>query len=99
LKQTKGMRHGRSHQGAYGKRRVASCRSYSFAHAKIKNLTIANFGILKSMLALVTWYVLFKIDWCTYKKNISLIERFFSDFAEHHPKTFAKVVEAISKNL
>jgi len=70
--------------------------NYSFAHRKDKkshNRKLWNIKINAGARELGMSYSRF-ID-SLKKKNIMLDRKILSDFAEHHPKTFAKVMEAV----
>ncbi len=94
LKQTKGFRHGRGSKERQAKDALLHAGSYSFAHRKDKkshnrklwnikiNAGAREFGISYS-----------KLIGALHKKNILLDRKIMSDFAEHHPKTFAKILE------
>ena len=96
LKQTKGMRHGRSTKERQAKEALLHAGNYSFAHRKDKkshNRKLWNIKINAGARELGMSYSRF-ID-SLKKKSIMLDRKILSDFAEHHPKTFAKVMEAV----
>ncbi|MEI6280515.1 MAG: 50S ribosomal protein L20 [bacterium] len=96
LKQTKGMRHGRSTKERQAKDALLHSGSYSFAHRKDKkshNRKLWNIKINAGARELGMSYS--KLMGALKKKNIELDRKILSDFAEFHPKTFAKVLEAI----
>jgi len=96
LKQTKGMRHGRSTKERQAKEALLHAGAYSFAHRRDKkshNRKLWNIKINAGARGLGTSYSRF-ID-ALKKKNIVLDRKIMSDFAEHHPKTFAKIIEAV----
>src|SRR3989338_3283241 len=96
LKQTKGMRHGRSTKERQAKEALLHAGNYSFAHRKDKkshNRKLWNIKINAGALELGMSYSRF-ID-SLKKKSIMLDRKILSDLAEHHPKTFAKVMKAV----
>lgn len=95
LKQTKGMRHGRSTKERLAKDALLHAGSYSFAHRKDKkshNRKLWNIKINAGARELGMSYS--KLLGALHKKNIILDRKILSDFAEHHPATFAKIVAA-----
>lgn len=95
MKQTKGMRHGRSTKERQAKDALLHAGSYSFAHRRDKkshNRKLWNIKINAGARELGISYS--KLIDGLHKKNIMLDRKILSDFAEHHPKTFAKVVAA-----
>ena len=96
LKQTKGMRHGRSTKERQAKDALLHAGSYSFAHRidkKSHNRKLWNIKINAGARDLGMSYS--KLLGALHKKNILLDRKILSDFAEHHPKTFAKILEAV----
>jgi large subunit ribosomal protein L20 len=96
LKQTKGFRHGRSKKERLAKDALLHAGSYSFAHRKDKkshNRKLWNIKINAGARELGMSYS--KLMDALKKKNIELDRKILSDFAEHNPNTFAKVIEAI----
>ena len=96
LKQTKGMRHGRSTKERQAKEALLHAGNYAFAHRKDKkshNIKLWNIKINAGARELGTTYS--KLIDGLKKKNIMLDRKILSDFAEHHPSTFAKVLEAV----
>ncbi|MCC7160107.1 50S ribosomal protein L20 [Candidatus Nomurabacteria bacterium] len=96
LKQTKGFRHGRSKKERLAKDALLHAGSYSFAHRKDKkshNRKLWNIKINAGARELGMSYS--KLIGALKKKNIELDRKILSDFAEHHPNTFAKVLEAV----
>jgi len=94
LKQTKGMRHGRSTKERQAKEALLHAGNYSFAHRKDKkshNRKLWNIKINAGARELGVSYS--KLIGALKKKNIMLDRKILSDFAEHHPKTFAKILE------
>lgn len=96
LKQTKGMRHGRSTKERQAKEALLHAGSYSFAHRKDKkshNRKLWNIKINAGARELGTTYS--KLINTLHKKNIMLDRKILSDFAEHHTKTFARILESL----
>ena len=96
LKQTKGFRHGRGSKERQAKDALLHSGSYSFAHRKDKkshNRKLWNIKINAGARELGMSYS--KLIGALKKKNIELDRKILSDFAEHHPKTFAKVLAAV----
>ena len=96
LKQTKGMRHGRSTKERQAKEALLHAGAYSFAHRRDKkshNRKLWNIKINASARELGTTYS--KLIDGIKKKNIALDRKILADLAEHHPETFAKVLEAV----
>lgn len=96
LKQTKGFRHGRSKKERLAKDALLHAGSYSFAHRKDKkshNRKLWNIKINAGARELGMSYS--KLMGALKKKNIELDRKILSDFAEHNPNTFAKVLEAV----
>lgn len=96
LKQTKGFRHGRSTKERQAKEALLHAGNYSFAHRKDKkshNRKLWNIKINAGARENGTTYSRL-IDGLK-KKNILLDRKILANFAEHHPKTFAKVLEAV----
>ena len=96
LKQTKGFRHGRSTKERQAKDALLHAGNYSFAHRKDKkshNRKLWNIKINAGARELGTTYS--KLINGLAKKQIMLDRKILADFAEHHPKTFAKVLEAV----
>lgn len=96
LKQTKGMRHGRSTKERQAKEALLHAGNYSFAHRKDKkshNRKLWNIKINAGARELGMSYS--KLIGALHKKNIMLDRKILSDFAEHHPETFAKVLATV----
>jgi len=96
LKQTKGFRHGRSTKERQAKEALLHAGSYSFAHRRDKkshNRKLWNIKINARSRELGMSYS--KLMGALKKKNVELDRKILSDFAENHPKTFAKVLESI----
>ncbi len=95
LKQTKGFRHGRSTKERQAKDALLHAGNYAFAHRRDKkshNRKLWNIKINAGARELGMTYSKL-IDGLT-KKKIMLDRKILADFAEHHPATFAKVLEA-----
>ena len=96
LKQTKGFRHGRSTKERQAKDALLHAGNYAFAHRRDKkshnrklwNIKI-NAGARENGLSYS------KLIGALKKKNILLDRKILSGLAEHSPKTFAKVLEAV----
>lgn len=96
LKQTKGFRHGRSTKERQAKEALLHAGSYSFAHRKDKkshNRKLWNIKINAGARENGMSYS--KLIGELKKKKIELDRKILSDFAENHPKTFAKVLEVV----
>lgn len=96
LKQTKGMRHGRSTKERQAKEALLHAGNYSFAHRRDKkshNRKLWNIKINAGARAEGMSYS--KLMGALNKKNILLNRKMLSDFAENHPTTFAKVMESV----
>jgi len=96
LKQTKGMRHGRSTKERQAKEALLHAGNYSFAHRKDKkshNRKLWNIKINAGARELGISYSVF-IDKLK-KKNILLDRKILSDLAENSPATFAKILESV----
>lgn len=96
MKQTKGMRHGRSTKERQAKEALLHAGNYSFAHRKDKkshNRKLWNIKINAGSRELGMSYS--KLIGALKKKNIALDRKILSDFAENHPATFARVLEAV----
>ena len=95
MKQTKGMRHGRSTKERQAKEALLHAGAYSFAHRRDKkshNRKLWNIKINAGARELGMSYS--KLLGALHKKNIMLDRKILADFAEFHPATFAKVLEA-----
>ncbi len=96
LKQTKGFRHGRSTKERQAKDALLHAGNYSFAHRKDKkshNRKLWNIKINAGARELGTTYS--KLIDSLHKKNVLIDRKILADLAEHHPKTFAKVLESV----
>jgi len=96
LKQTKGFRHGLSTKERQAKDALLHAGNYAFAHRKDKkshNRKLWNIKINAGARELGTTYS--KLIDNLKKKNVLIDRKILADLAEHHPKTFAKVLETI----
>ncbi len=96
LKQTKGMRHGRSTKERQAKDALLHAGAYSFAHRRDKkshNRKLWNIKINAGSRELGLTYS--KLIDGLKKKNIALDRKILADLAENHPATFSKVLAAI----
>ncbi|MCE9549284.1 50S ribosomal protein L20 [Candidatus Nomurabacteria bacterium] len=96
LKQTKGMRHGRSTKERQAKEALLHAGNYSFAHRRDKkshNRKLWNIKINAGARELGISYS--KLIDALKKKNILVDRKILSDLAENHPKTFARVIENV----
>src|ERR1035437_8494320 len=96
LKQTKGMRHGRSTKERQAKEALLHAGNYAFAHRKDKkshNRKLWNIKINAGARELGMSYS--KMIGALTKKKIMLDRKIMADLAENHPATFAKLLEAI----
>ena len=90
------MRHGRSTKERQAKEALLHAGAYSFAHRKDKkshNRKLWNIKINAGARELGTTYS--KLIDSLHKKNILLDRKILSDFAEFHPSTFARILEAV----
>ncbi|KKR70727.1 MAG: 50S ribosomal protein L20 [Candidatus Nomurabacteria bacterium GW2011_GWB1_40_7] len=97
MKQTKGMRHGRSTKERQAKEALLHAGSYAFAHRKDKkshNRKLWNIKINAGARELGMSYS--KLIGALKKNKIELDRKILSGLAEHNPKTFAKILEAVS---
>lgn len=98
LKQTKGMRHGRSTKERQAKEALVHAGSYAFAHRRDKkshNRKLWNIKINAGSRELGMSYS--KLINALKKNNIALDRKILADLAENNSKTFAKVIETVSK--
>jgi len=96
LKQTKGMRHGRSTKERQAKEALLHAGSYAFAHRKDKkshNRKLWNIKINAGARELGMTYS--KLIDALHKKSIMLDRKILSDFAQHHPETFARILAMV----
>ncbi len=96
LKQTKGMRHGRSTKERQAKEALLHAGNYSFAHRKDKkshNRTLWNIKINAGSRELGVPYS--KLIDMLKKKKILLDRKILADLAENHPKTFANILDNV----
>ena len=95
LKQTKGMRHGRSKKERQAKDALLHAGNYAFAHRRDKkshNRKLWNIKINAGARELGMSYS--KTINALKKKNIGLDRKILADLAEHHPKVFEKILES-----
>lgn len=96
LKQTKGFRHGRKAKERQAKDALLHAGNYAFAHRKDKksrNRKLWNIKINAGAREFGMSYS--KLIGALHKKNIMLDRKIMSDFAEHHPRTFSRIIEAV----
>lgn len=96
LKQTKGMRHGRSTKERLAKDALLHAGSYAFAHRKDKkshNRKLWNIKINAGSRELGMSYS--KLIGALKKKEIMLDRKIMADLAEHHPETFSRVLQLV----
>lgn len=96
LKQTKGMRHGRSTKERQAKEALVHAGNYSFAHRKDKkshNRKLWNIKINAGARELGMSYS--KLIGVLKKNKIELDRKILADLAENNPKTFAKVLASL----
>ncbi len=95
LKQTKGMRHGRSTKERQAKEALLHAGNYSFAHRRDKkshNRKLWNIKINAG--AHMEGMSYSKLMGALNKKGILINRKMLAEFAEHHPATFSKVIAA-----
>jgi large subunit ribosomal protein L20 len=96
LKQTKGMRHGRSTKERQAKEALLHAGNYSFAHRKDKkshNRKLWNIKINAGARELGITYS--KLINLLKKNKIELDRKILSDLAQNNPKTFARVLKSL----
>jgi len=96
LKQTKGMRHGRSTKERQAKEALLHAGNYSFAHRKDKkghNRTLWNIKINAGGRELGMTYS--KLIGALKKNKIELDRKILADLAENNPKVFASVLASL----
>ncbi len=96
LKQTKGMRHGRSTKERQAKEALVHAGNYSFAHRKDKkshNRKLWNIKINAGSREIGMTYS--KLIGALKKNKIELDRKILADLAEHNPKTFAKILKSL----
>ena len=97
LKQTKGMRHGRSTKERQAKEALVHAGNYSFAHRKDKkshNRKLWNIKINAGSRE-ATGMSYSKLIGSLKKNKIELDRKILADLAENNPKTFAKVLASL----
>ncbi|MBI5139431.1 50S ribosomal protein L20 [Candidatus Nomurabacteria bacterium] len=96
LKQTKGMRHGRSTKERQAKEALLHAGNYSFAHRRDKkshNRKLWNIKINAGARELGISYSRL-IDMLK-KKNVLIDRKILADLAENNPKTFERVLASV----
>ena len=96
LKQTKGMRHGRSTKERQAKEALLHAGAYSFAHRRDKkshNRKLWNIKINAGSRELGMSYS--KLIDALKKKNVLIDRKILALLAEHNPKTFARIIESL----
>ena len=96
LKQTKGMRHGRSAKERQAKEALLHAGNYSFAHRKDKkshNRKLWNIKINAGSRELGMSYS--KLIGALKKNKIELDRKIMSDLAENNPETFKRVLASL----
>src|SRR3989344_4731919 len=96
LKQTKGMRHGRSTKERQAKEALLHAGAYAFAHRRDKkshNRKLWNIKINAGSRELGMSYS--RLIGALKKKKIELDRKILADLAENNPKTFAKVLAGL----
>jgi large subunit ribosomal protein L20 len=95
LKQTKGMRHGRSTKERQAKEALLHAGNYAFAHRKDKKAdarTLWNIKINAGARELGMSYS--KLIDALKKKNILLDRKILADLAQNNPKVFAAILNS-----
>lgn len=96
LKQTKGMRHGRSTKERMAKDALLHAGSYSFAHRKDKkshNRKLWNIKINAGSRELGMSYS--KLIDALKKKKIMLDRKILADLAENNPAAFSRILNSV----
>jgi large subunit ribosomal protein L20 len=96
LKQTKGMRHGRSTKERQAKEALLHAGNYSFAHRKDKkshNRKLWNIKINAGSRELGMSYS--KLIGSLKKNKVELDRKIMSDLAENNPETFKRVLASL----
>lgn len=96
LKQTKGMRHGRSTKERQAKDALLHAGNYAFAHRRDKkshNRKLWNVKI--NAAARENGMSYSKLIDSLSKKKIMLDRKILADLAENHPSIFAKILEEV----
>ncbi len=97
LKQTKGMRHGRSTKERQAKEALLHAGSYAFAHRKDKkshNRKLWNIKINAGSREMAGLSYS-KLIGALKKKKIEVDRKILADLAENHPKTFERILANI----
>lgn len=96
LKQTKGMRHGRSTKERQAKEALLHAGNYSFAHRKDKKSDFRKLWNIKINAGARELGMSYSKLIDTLKKNkIELDRKILADLAENNPKTFAQVIASL----
>jgi len=96
LKQTKGFRHGRKSKERQAKDALLHAGAYAFAHRRDKkshNRKLWNIKVNAASRENGMSYS--KLIDALKKNNILLDRKILANLAEHHPKTFAQVLEVV----
>jgi len=96
LKQTKGMRHGRSTKERQAKDALLHAGSYSFAHRRDKkshNRKLWNIKINAGSRELGMSYS--KLMGALGKKKILVDRKILADLAQNNPKTFERILKTL----
>lgn len=96
LKQTKGMRHGRSTKERQAKEALLHAGNYSFAHRKDKksdNRKLWNVKINAGSRELGISYS--KLIGSLKKNKVELDRKILADLAENNPATFSRVLKSL----
>jgi large subunit ribosomal protein L20 len=96
LKQTKGMRHGRSTKERQAKDALLHAGSYSFAHRRDKkshNRKLWNIKINAGARDLGMSYS--KMIGAMTKKNILINRKMLAELAQNHPEAFARILSQV----
>ena len=96
MRETKGYRHGRKSKERQAKEAILHAGAYAFAHRRDKkshNRKLWNIKINAGARELGMSYS--RLIDALKKKNVLLDRKILADFAEHHPATFARVLESV----
>ncbi len=97
LKQTKGMRFGRSTKSAAAKEALVHAGKYAFAHRKLKKRV--NRGLWQTKIAAVAKQngtSFSKMMGSATKKGIIIDRKILAYLAEHKPETMARVMKTLA---
>jgi len=96
LRKVKGYRHGRSTKERQANEAIFHAGTYSFAHRKDKKGDFRRlWNVRVSALLKENGFSYSKFIPLLKKNNIALDRKIFADLAEHHPKTFKKILESV----